>query len=883
MRHFTREGVHPFDVIMWEFRTALVSSEKGGTIFEQEGVEVPSFWSQQAATIMASKYLRGKLGSPTREYSARQLVARVASTIAAWGRKGNYFKSEIDAQSFEDELTHILINQYAAFNSPVWLNVGVHDHPQCSACFINSVTDELRSVLNLTVTEGMLFKYGSGSGVNLSPIRSSRETLRDSSELSPGPLAFMRGLDAFAGAIKSGGTVRKSAKMVILNGDHPDILEFITCKVVEEKKAWALIDAGYDPSFNGEAYQSVFFQNANNSVRLTDEFMRAYEHKAPWNLRAVTTGETVATLPASEVMEAIAKASWECGDPGVQYDTTINHWNPCAVSGRIHASNPCSEYLFLNDTSCNLASINVLKFFASGVFDLKSYEQVIDVMIMAQEIIVDNASYPTPTIEKNSYAFRPLGLGFANIGALIMAAGCAYDSDEGRGIAAGLAAVLSGRAYLQSARIAGELGAFTRFAENRDTFLRVIDHHRTAANTLKAGSVMSELVTHARTLWDEAYMLGSRVGFRNAQISVIAPTGTIAFLMDCDTTGIEPDIALVKYKWLVGGGMMKMVNTTIASALATLGYRGEEIVAIAAYIAEHDMIEGAPYLKDEHLAVFDCALKPANGARSITPLGHLKMMAVVQPFISGAISKTVNVQHSATVQDIIDVYVEGWKLGLKAIAVYRDGCKRVQALTTSAKQTPEPVAVVIPDTTQRRRRLSDERKSITHKFQVGAHEGYLTIGLYDDGAPGEIFVRMSKEGSVISGLMDSFATAVSIGLQYGVPLKVLVNKFAHTRFEPSGITHNPHIRFAKSLVDYIFRYLASKFLSLDDQYSLGIHTDEEQPAESAPVQSATLFSVPPQTFDTTADAPACNTCGSIMIRYAACYRCINCGSTTGCS
>ncbi len=926
-RRYTKPGTHPYDDMVWEKRDARITNEKGKVIFEQTGVEVPSSFSQTATNIVVQKYFRGKLGTPERETSVKQMVDRVARTIANWGRAGGYFDTAADADTFEAELTAILARQMAAFNSPVWFNVGINPQPQCSACFINSVQDDMRSILNLAVTEGMLFKFGSGTGSNLSSLRSSKENLGGSSGKSSGPVSFMKGFDAFAGVIKSGGKTRRAAKMVILDVQHPDIKEFIWCKAKEEKKAWALMDAGYDGSIIGEAYQSIFFQNANNSIRVTDDFMEAAVEGRNWQTKAVTTGEVVEEIPAKEILRDAAEATWICGDPGMQYDTTINRWNPCITSARINASNPCSEYMFLDDTACNLASLNLMKFRrADNSFDVESFKHASRIVITAMEILVGNSSYPTPAIEQNSHDFRPLGIGYANLGALLMSRGLAYDSDEGRQFAAAITALLSGEAYLQSSKVADRIGAFRYWNTNRDAFLRVLGMHRDAAAQIPPQSVPADLLAAARESWVRTVEEASKHGVRNAQISVLAPTGTIAFLMDCDTTGIEPDIALVKYKWLVGGGMIKIVNQTVPEALKNLEYTESEIRDILAYVDQHDMIEGAPHLKDAHVSVFDCAFKAQKGTRSISYMGHLRMMAAVQPFISGAISKTVNLPTEATVEDVMDAYIEAWRLGLKAVAIYRDGSKRQQPLTTSldkdqSKQGKEkaaaaapataPVAVVTPEVyTPRRRRLPDERRSITHKFSVGGHEGFVTVGLYDDGTPGEMFIQMSKEGSTISGLMDSFATTVSIGLQYGVPLKVLVNKFVHQRFEPSGYTNNPKIRIAKSLVDYVFRWVATKFLPVEDQRAVGVQVEEVPDALTAvapalpvaaaveaPVSTAqsTIFQAPAaaateraandltMTFNNSADAPTCHACGSMMVRNAACYKCLNCGETSGCS
>ncbi|HTK05055.1 MAG TPA: vitamin B12-dependent ribonucleotide reductase [Candidatus Eisenbacteria bacterium] len=923
-RRFTRNGVHPYDEIEWDLRDAVITNEKGKIVFEQRGIEVPKSWSQTATNIVVSKYFRGEIGKPERETSVRQMVDRVAKTIANWGRDGGYFSSEEDAETFEMELTHILVNQKAAFNSPVWFNVGVNPKPQCSACFINSVRDDMRSILTLAVTEGMLFKYGSGTGSNLSTLRSSKEKLAHSSGKSSGPVSFMKGFDAFAGVIKSGGKTRRAAKMVILNVDHPDVEEFVECKAKEEQKAHTLIANGYDSSIDGDAYGSIFFQNANNSVRVSDDFMRAVEEDGMWETKAVTSGETVDRMRARDLMRKISKAAWECGDPGMQYDTTINRWHPTPNSGRINASNPCSEYMFLDDTACNLASLNLMKFRREdGSWDVDDFIHTTEVVITAQEIVVGASSYPTPAIEENSFDFRPLGIGYANLGALLMSRGLAYDSDEGRNFAAAVTSLLSGHSYYQSAKIAEALGSFRYYKLNEKPFLKVIGMHRDHAYSVPSEGVPSDLLRESRRAWDNALEHGMTHGYKNAQISVLAPTGTIGFLMDCDTTGIEPDIALVKYKWLVGGGLMKIVNQTVPDALAALGYGEGECKDILDYIDKNDTIEGAPHLKEEHLAVFDCAFKPSKGERSIQYMGHIRMMSAVQPFLSGAISKTVNLPANATVEDVEDAYVQGWRLGLKAIAIYRDGSKGQQVLTTTAEKNADkknapaaaPAEVRI-EYRPLRRRLPDERKSVTHKFSVGGHEGYITVGLYDDGEPGELFIRMSKGGSVVSGLMDAFATSTSIAMQYGVPLKVLANKFVHVRFEPSGFTSHPNIRIAKSIVDYLFRWMAIKFLSPEEQRALGVNMDvatlgetgEKDVAASAnvlptaqldPVNAAVPAAAQMKiadgidraktanaltmSFDVSSDAPACDTCGAIMVRSAACYKCLNCGSTSGCS
>ncbi len=812
-RMMTRPGVDPLDTVSWERRTAVITNESGEAIFEQPGVEFPRTWSMIATNVVASKYFHGTVGKSGRESSLRQVIGRVADTISRWGRELGYFSSEEDASAFHDELTHLLLYQMASFNSPVWFNVGVEEKPQCSACFINSVEDTMASILDLAKTEGMLFKWGSGSGTNFSPLRSSRERLSGGGTAS-GPVSFMRGYDAFAGVIKSGGKTRRAAKMVILNVDHPDIVEYVSCKAEEEKKAWTLIDAGYDGSLTGNAYSSVFFQNSNNSVRVTDDFMRAVEADGPWQTKGVLSNEPVDTYRARDVFRKMADAAHVCGDPGIQFDTTINTWHTCPNTARINASNPCSEYMFLDDSACNLSSLNLMRFRTpGGDLDVDGFCHAVEVMTLAQEIIVDSASYPTPRIMKNSNDFRPLGLGYANLGSFLMSRGLAYDSEAGRHVAGAITALMTGQAYRMSAEISSVMGPFRGFAVNREPMLGVIARHRSHVAKINPTLVPEILLNGARRVWDEALELGERWGYRNAQVTVLAPTGTIAFMMDCDTTGIEPDLALVKYKRLVGGGVLKIVNNSVPEALVYLGYSNTQRKEILEHIEKHETIEGAPHLLEDHLSIFDCAFKPRNGKRFIHYMGHVRMMAAAQPFLSGAISKTVNMPNEATIEEIEQVYTEAWKLGLKAIAIYRDGCKRTQPLSTSmdgdGSRSDAPSRIAARPT---RRRLPDERPSITHKFSIGGHEGYLTVGLYEDGKPGEIFVVMAKEGSVVSGLVDCFATSVSIALQYGVPMKVLVDKFVHTRFEPSGITGNPEIRFAKSIADYIFRWLAMKFL-----------------------------------------------------------------------
>jgi len=892
-RYFSEAGSHPFQEVAWEQRSATITNERGEVIFEQNDVEIPAAWSQLATNVVVSKYFRGHLGTPDREHSVKQLIGRVVERIHAWGCEGGYFHSEVDGQVFKEEISHLLVTQKMAFNSPVWFNLGVENTPQqASACFINSVYDTMESIMDLAKTEAMLFKGGSGTGSNLSKIRSSRELLAGGGTAS-GPVSFMRGFDSFAGVVKSGGKTRRAAKMVILNVDHPDIREFVHCKADEERKAWALIDAGYDGGFNvhGGAYDSVFFQNANHSVRVSDEFMRAAQNEQSWQTRAVTSGEVMERFPAKQLLDEIAEAAHVCGDPGMQYDTTINRWNPVKASGRIDSSNPCSEYMFLDDTACNLASLNLLRFLdGEGHFDVASFRRAASLTILAQEILVDFADYPTPEIAKNSHLFRPLGLGYANLGALLMAQGMAYDSDEGRNLAAAITSLMCGEAYRTSAEVAAAMGPFSRYRANRKPFLEVIGMHKDAAEAIPASGVQQDLWEGSRQVWGQALELGRKHGYKNAQVTVLAPTGTIAFMMDCDTTGVEPDIALVKYKKLVGGGLLKIVNQTVPMALRKLGYSEEEAAGIIAFIDEKETIEGAPYLKEQHLSVFDCAFRPMNGVRCIHWMGHIRMMGAVQPFLSGAISKTVNLPTEASVDELRQAYVAGWKLGLKALAVYRDGSKRTQPLNTGSRSEGEDNVVDLQERRAVRVKLADERDSVTHKFSIAGHEGYLTVGLYENGKPGEIFLRMAKEGSTISGLMDTIATMTSITLQYGVPLKTLVDKFSHTRFEPSGFTNNQEIPIAKSIMDYVFRYLGNRFIREE-----GVAEDEQEiDAEvigisdvgaRASVAGGSVDRAKQEatTFVNQADAPACTECGSITVRNGACYKCPNCGATSGCS
>jgi len=983
-RFFTKPGVSPYSEIEWDLRLAQITDAQGNVIFEQKDVEIPKDWSMTATNIVASKYLHGKIGTPERETGVRQLVARVAETIRDWGQAQGYFRTPEDSATFHDELVHILVRQYAAFNSPVWFNVGCdriepnsdgrswhwnpqtqqvefgvtgYSKPQCSACFINSVKDSLDSILTLAKTEGMLFKWGSGTGTNLSPLRGSTETLSGGGTAS-GPLSFMKGFDAFAGVIKSGGKTRRAAKMVILNVDHPDIIEFIECKQKEEAKAHALVSLGYDGSSpDAEAYSSIFFQNANNSVRVTDDFMYAVVRDTDFSTKTVTDGSVAKTYKAKDLLHKISEATWHCGDPGMQYDTSVNRWHTSKNTARINASNPCSEYMFLDDSACNLASLNLLKFAPNGTFDVEAYRHAVDVLITAQEILVDNAGYPTEMIMRNSHDYRPLGLGYANLGALLMAAGLPYDSDAGRDYASCVTAIMCGEAYLQSSRIAEQCpalvpateptkknltetnlgagittthvgtaasavqrseasapaqtmpgGACPGWYSNREPFLDVIRMHRASVNGINKTNVPSSVYESSKQCWDEALAHGEKHGYRNSQVTVLAPTGTIGFMMDCDTTGIEPDLALIKYKKLVGGGMIKIVNNTVPTALFKLGYNHDQADAIVSYIDATGTIEGAPHIKDEHLAVFDCSFKPAKGTRSIAYMGHLRMMAAAQPFISGAISKTVNLPENATVEDIMEAYLQAWKLGLKAVAVYRDGCKKSQPLsaagTKTANSTKDDARIAAaPHVDEEnlnappravRHKLQEERASITHKFKVGDHEGYITVGLYPNGEPGELFITMAKEGSTVSGLMDSFALAVSIALQHGVPLKLFCEKFAHTRFEPSGWSGNPDLGYAKSIMDYIFRWLQLRFLTGQQQMLFenlrlrpaggGPQTEGGSQDTASAIRRPEAGSREPGAgLIDLGDAPSCSFCGSIMTRNGSCYRCGSCGSTSGCS
>jgi ribonucleoside-diphosphate reductase alpha chain len=902
-RFFTTEGRHPFDDVEWEIRDAVIPNYKeGGNAFEQRNVEFPVTWSQNATNIVAQKYFRGTLGTPQRETSVRQLASRVVDTIRGWGEKHGYFATPEDGQIFAEELTHLIVTQKAAFNSPVWFNVGVPDTPQqCSACFILAVDDHMSSILNWYVEEGTIFKGGSGSGINLSKIRSSKESLAGGGTAS-GPVSFMRGADASAGTIKSGGKTRRAAKMVILNVDHPDVEDFIWCKANEEHKARALRDAGFDMDLDGKDSASIQYQNANNSVRVTDAFMQAFEQDQDWKLKAVTTGEAVSTIRARDLMREIADAAWQCADPGMQYDTTINEWHTCPASGRINGSNPCSEYMHLDNSACNLASLNLMKFLNDdGSFDVASYKHAVEVVFSAQEMLVSESSYPTEKIGENARAYRQLGLGYANLGALLMARGLAYDSDAGRAWAGALTAIMTGHAYRTSAKIADVMGPFEGYAPNADAMLRVIRKHRAAADEIDADLVPEGLLTAAKQAWDEAISLGEQHGYRNAQASVLAPTGTIGLMMDCDTTGIEPELALVKTKKLVGGGTMQFVNQTVPRALDKLGYSEAQIEDIVAYIAEHNSVVEAPHLREEHYSVFDTAM----GAQPIHYMGHVRMMAAAQPFISGAISKTVNMPEEATVEEVEQLFVESWKLGLKAVAIYRDNCKVAQPLSADKKKSaeaPQPTELAHPVRT----RLPMSRPSKTTSFQVGDAEGYIIAGSYPDDGLGEIFLKTSKQGSTLSGVMDAFSIAISIGLQYGVPLETFVEKFINMKFEPSGMTNDPDIRFASSLLDYVFRRLALDNLPTETREGLGIKSIAERkevaqleagaktaaPAEAeAPVQASAAETVgTPAMIDVNerpgakaSDAPLCYSCGSKMQPAGSCYVCTSCGSTSGCS
>jgi ribonucleoside-diphosphate reductase alpha chain len=989
-RVFSHEGTSPYDEVDWELHTAEIKDERGRIIFQQADCEIPRGWSQLATNVVASKYFYGDVatgnGSPTsgnREFSVRQLIDRVTRTIADWGRGDGYFATAGDADRFYDELTALCLKQYGSFNSPVWFNVGLfhryeisgpannwrwdeetravakatsaYQYPQASACFIQSVSDDMEGIMRLATSEAMLFKFGSGTGTDLSSLRSSREKLSGGGKPS-GPVSFMRVYDAVASVVKSGGKTRRAAKMQTLKCWHPDILDFIECKTKEEEKAQSLIRAGYEANFNGEAYSSVMFQNANLSVRCTDAFLSAVVGDGDWTTRAVTTGRPMQTFKARMLMDKIAAGTWLCGDPGMQFEDTIQRWHTCPNTAPINSSNPCSEYMFIDDSACNLSSINLMKFRQNdGSFDAERFRAAVRIFITAQEILVDHASYPTDRIAANSHKFRPLGLGYANLGSLLMASGLPYDSERGRALASAITAIMHGQAYLTSAEHAAHVGAFDGFTINRDPMLRVMEMHRDAADAIDR-SAPAELLAEARSVWAECLELGRKHGYRNSQVTVLAPTGTIAFMMDCDTTGVEPDIALVKYKQLAGGGMLKIVNRTVPMALRKLGYDEPEVRGILDYIDSHDTIEGSPGMKDEDLPVFDCAFAPPQGGRSIHFRGHLRMMAAVQPFLSGAISKTCNVPHEATVEEIRDAYLEGWKLGLKALAIYRDGSKGSQPLSTKAESSdptsspispsrspaeavapsnavadPPPGALVSPaggpSIQPRRERLPHTRKSLTHKFDIQGHEGYINVGFYPDGRPGELFITMAKEGSTIGGLMDVLGTAISIGLQYGVPLEVFVNKFAHSRFEPAGFTKNPDIPIAKSVADYIFRWLGMEFIPgyreanapkrpsseaevaavptsapllkvnglraatiADLEHAEAVMGAASNPLPAEPIyrhsEKAPTEGVADQDRQFAhfqSDAPSCDNCGALTVRCGTCYRCFNCGNSMGCS
>jgi ribonucleoside-diphosphate reductase alpha chain len=976
---FADPHIHPFEEIVWEHRSARIGDSKGSTVFEQNDVEFPVFWSQLATNVVASKYFYGEQGTDERESSLRQLVHRVTRTITDWGKEDGLFASDEDAENYYRDLTYLCANQYGAFNSPVWFNVGLYqqngargsegnyfwdaetnapaassdnyEHPQGSACFIQSVDDTMEDIMRLARDEAMLFKYGSGTGTDLSTLRSSREKLSGGGTPS-GPLSFMRVFDQIAGVVKSGGKTRRAAKMQSLRVDHPDVKDFIECKTVEEKKAWALIEQGYDGSFNGDAYASVMYQNANLSVRVTDDFMDAVDADADWTTRSVTTGEPVETHKARELMDAIAEGTHVCGDPGLQYHTTINRWHTCKDSGEICASNPCSEYMFLNDSACNLASLNLMKFVRDdGSFDVDRFRAAVRIFIVAQEILVDHCSYPSALICKNSHDYRPLGLGYANLGATLMMLGLPYDSDHGRAWAGAVTAILTGQSYRTSAELASVIGTFDKFAPNRRSMLDVMHMHRRAVDDINHDLCPQEMLAAARMAWDDALDAGEAQGYRNAQVTVLAPTGTIGFMMDCDTTGIEPEMALVRYKQLAGGGSFKLVNQTVPEALRRLGYDAAQVRKITEYIDETDTIEGAPDLAEEHLPVFDCAFKAQRGTRAIHHMGHIRMMGAVQCFISGAISKTVNVPNEITADEIGKVYMDAWRLGLKAVAIYRDGSKRTQPVSVGA-ETDEKVSaedeamarLAAAAAAPARKRLPATRPSITHKFSVAQHEGYLNVGMFEDGKPGELFITMAKEGSTVGGLMDAFATAISLCLQYGVQMEDLVKKFSHQRFEPNGMTANRDIPFAKSIVDYIFRWLGMEFLDgyreanaprrpaskdtkpaadgnrttapeavredVPSEPGRAVQTDDKEvkgsdgalnspaggygmsggatPASVAvasrgavAVKAAARLDQQFEHFQ--ADAPPCDNCGSLTVRNGNCYKCHNCGASLGCS
>ncbi len=888
-RHFTRKGVHPFDDVEWELRSAEIKDWKTGKVsFKQENIEFPASWSQRATDIVTSKYFRGQLGTPSREYSVKQMIGRIVETISGWGENQNYFAGKSDAETFGHELAHLLLHQMAAFNSPVQFNVGIQEKPQCSACFINSVGDSMSSIMHLARTEAMIFKGGSGSGVNLSRIRSSIEPLA-AGGVASGPVSFMRGFDSFAGAIKSGGATRRAAKMAILNAEHPDIKEFIWCKAKEEKKAHRLAELGYDDSIDGEAYQSVQFQNANNSVSFTDDFMEAVLSGGKWQTRMITTGEVATEYDASEMMDWVAEATWSCGDPGIQFSSTINDWHTCPNSGPINACNPCAEYVFLDNSACNLASLNLMKFVDEDCkFDLDSFRHAVRVLITAQEIVIDNSSYPTPEITRISHEFRTLGLGFANLGALLMARGLPYDSDQARNLAATIAALMTGEAYRTSAEIAAAKGPFEGFDANRISMMRVMYKHRDALAKIDTALVPMDLLHAAMESWDGAIVSGSSVGFRNAQVSLLAPTGTIAFMMDCDTTGIEPEFSLVKVKKLVGGGALKIVNNTIPLALRRLGYDEDAVGRILEYIESKETIEAAPDLKAAHLPIFDCADRTANGKRAIHYMGHIHMCGAVQPFLSGAISKTVNLPNEASTQEIRDAYIEAWKSGMKSVSIYRDGCKVVQPLSNKEQQAKGA------RNGPKHRNLPKDHPALQHEFRIKGFKGFLTMGTYpDDGQIGEIFVNFAKQGSTLQGMAMAWAIAISMGLQRGVPLEDYVRMFAHMSFEPAGFSDNPQIPFASSIPDYVMRCIASKFLSPEAQEALGIHNVKPNGSIQEGVQVKFSDNLQGKQDKSAADrlmseahkadSPTCLACGNLMQRNGSCYICTNCGTTSGCS
>ncbi len=933
-RHFTTEGVHPYDEVNWERRDARITNYKDGTVaFEQLGVEVPESWSVNATNILAQKYFRGTLGTDEREWSLRQVADRVADTLTAWGIKDGYFVDDEEALVFNHELKYLIIHQKAAFNSPVWFNIGVHGVPQQgSACFILSVEDKMDSILNWYTEEGIIFKGGSGAGVNLSRIRSSHELLKGGGTAS-GPVSFMRGADASAGTIKSGGKTRRAAKMVILDADHPDVEDFIWCKAIEERKARVLRDAGFDMDLDGADSHSTQYQNANNSVRVTDEFMEAVIDGRDWNLTARTDGSTIRTVPARDLFRQIAHSAWECADPGLQYDTTINRWHTAPVTGRINGSNPCSEYVHLDDSACNLASMNLLTFLdENDEFDVEGFKAGVAVMFTGQEIIVGNADYPTESIGDTTRAFRQLGIGYANLGALLMAQGLPYDSDAGRAWAAAITALLTGHAYATSAKTAARMGPFAGYHENAEPMLNVLRMHQAEAARIDEDVVPPELLSAAQESWDRAVDLADAYGVRNSQASVLAPTGTIGLLMDCDTTGVEPDLGLVKTKKLVGGGTMSIVNQTVPRALAKLGYGVEQAEDIVRYINENMSILGAPHVAPEHLPVFACSM----GDNTIHYSGHIRMMGAVQPFISGAISKTVNMPEDVTVEDVEQLHIDAWRLGIKAVAIYRDNCKVAQPLSTTKK---EPAAVggdtapagsdaeardravtariaeleaALASEQQRttgsvvvgavRERLPRKRNSKTFSFRVADCEGYVTVGQYEDGRPGEVFVKVSKQGSTLAGIMDAFSISISLGLQHGVPLATFVRKFANMKFEPAGITDDPELRIATSLIDYIFRRMALDFLSVEERSDLGILSTQERTQPTLPGveemstptvglvedglssgRSGAEPAVQALSRAEQLDAPLCYSCGNTMQRAGSCYVCGSCGSTSGCS